>query len=53
MEKKILNIKFNNEPVYGVNDKYMKTKNMIIMQILIFTIKKYQKKMHRVSVFHQ
>ena len=29
MEKKLLNIKFHNEPVYGVNDKYTKRKNKI------------------------
>ena len=28
-KKKLLNIKFHNEPVYGVNDKYMKRKNKI------------------------
>ena len=34
------------ESVYGDYDKYIKTK------ILIFKAKKYQKKMHHISVYH-
>ena len=43
--EKLLKIKFDSEPVYGNNDKYIKTK------IHIFKAKVYQKKKHHASVY--
>ena len=49
----LMNIKFDSEPVYGDNDKYIKTKrHMEITQILIFKVIKYQKKMRDTNVCH-
>ena len=50
----LMNIKFDSEPVYGDNDKYIKTKvNLYGDKINTnFQGKKYQKKMHHVSVYH-
>ena len=44
----LMNIKFDSEPVYGDNDKYIKK----IKSIQIFKAKKYQKKMHHISAYH-
>ena len=47
-------INTDSEPVYGDNDKYIKTKShMKIRQILIFMTKNYQKKMHHTNVYHE
>ena len=48
----LMNIKFDSEPVYGDNDKYIKTKiNLYGDKINTnFQGKKYQKKTHHVSV---
>ena len=49
----LMNIEFDSEPVYGDNDKYIKTKkHMEIKQIQIFKITKYQKKRHHTGVCH-
>ena len=50
----LINIKFDSEPVYGDNDKYIKTKiNLYGDKINTnFQGKKYQKKMHHISVYH-
>ena len=45
----LMNIKFDSEPVYGDNDKYIKTK---IKCIQIFKVKECQKNMHHTSVCH-
>ena len=47
--KSLLSIKFNSEPVYGNNDKYIKTK--IKSYSDNFSIKKCQKKMYHASVY--
>ena len=56
MEKveSLLNIKLDSEPVYGDNDKYIKTKkeHMVVIRLQIFKAKACQKKKHHVSV-HQ
>ena len=44
----LMNIEFDSEPVYGNDDKYIKTK---IRQIETFKVIKYQKKMHHISVY--
>ena len=55
-------IDFDSEPVYGVNDKCIKTRikpygdklntNGNRISNKVFKVIKYQKKMHRVSVCH-
>ena len=49
-----MNTEFDNEPVYGDNDKSIKTKKsyMKIKWIQIFKVRKFQKKMHHKSVCH-
>ena len=49
----LMNIKFDSEPVYGDNNKYIKTKikTKEIKYIQIFMAKKYQKKTHHISVY--
>ena len=39
--------KIDSEPVYGDNDKYIKTKKSFVDKT-----KEYQKKMHHISAFH-
>ena len=50
----LMNIKFDSEPVFGDNDKYIKTKiNLYGNKINTnFQDKKYQKKMHHISAYH-
>ena len=52
--RNLMNINFDSEPVYGDNDKYIKTKIRLhgdkIKQT--FKAKKYQKKMHHISAYH-
>ena len=50
----LMNIKFDGEPVYDDNDKYMKAKikSYRDKENTIFKAKKYQKKMHHISVCH-
>ena len=49
----IINIKFDSKPVYGDNDKYIKTKIKIYEdRVNTNKAKKYQKKMHHVSAYH-
>ena len=49
----LMNIEFDSEPVYGNNDKYIKTKikSFGIRQIETFKVIKYQKKIHHASVY--
>ena len=51
--KKLLKIEFDSEPVYGDNDKYIKTKIKIYDGSMIkhFQSKKYQKKKHHSSIY--
>ena len=51
--EKLLKIKFDSEPVYDDNGKYIKTKikYMVVVQIHIFKVKVYQKKKHHPSVY--
>ena len=48
----LLNIKFDSEPVYGDNDKYIKTKIKLYGDKINFQAKKYQTKMHHISAHH-
>ena len=50
----LMNIEFDSEPVYGDNDKYKKTKIKLYGDNVntYFQGKKYQKKMHHISVYH-
>ena len=50
----IVNIKFDSEPVYGDNDKYIKTKIKLYEDRLNtnFRGKKAPKKMHHVSAYY-
>ena len=50
----LMNIELDSKPVYGDNDKYIKTKiNLYGDKIKTnFQSKKYQKKMHHISVYH-
>ena len=45
----LMNIKFNSEPVYGENDKYIKTK-IKLYEDKVNT--NFQKKMHHISAYH-
>ena len=48
-----MNIKFDSEPVYGDNDKYIKAKiKSYGNKLQIFMAKIYQKKMHYISACH-
>ena len=51
--EKLLKVKFDSEPVYGYNDKYVKTKTKIYAGSVNtnFQAKKCQKKKHHVSVY--
>ena len=50
----VMNIEFDSEPVYGDNDKYIKAKikSYEDKANTNFQGKKYQKKMHHISVCH-
>ena len=50
----LLSIKFDSEPVYGDNEKYIKTKIKLYGDKINtnFQGKKCQKKMHQISVYH-
>ena len=51
----LMNIKFDSEPVYGDNDKYINTKIKLYEDKINKSIKgkkKYQKKMHHINVYH-
>ena len=50
----LLSIKFDSRPVYGDNDKYIKTKIKLHGDKVNtnFQVKKYQKKMHHISAYH-
>ena len=52
--KTLLNIKFDNEPVYGDNDEYLKAKIEIYDNNVNtnFQVKKAPKKMPHISVCH-
>ena len=49
-----LDVQFDSDPVYGDNEKYIKTKIRIYEDRVIsnFQGKKYQKKMHHIIVLH-
>ena len=51
--EKLLKTEFDSEPVYGDNDKYIKTKIKIYAGSMIkhFQSKKYQKKKHHSSIY--
>ena len=51
--EKVLKTKFDSNPVYGDNEKYIKTKikNTMIVLLQIFITKKYQKKTHLTIVY--
>ena len=51
---KLLSIKFDSEPAYGGNNKYIKTKIKLDRDKINtnFQGKKYQKKKHHISVCH-
>ena len=46
--EKVLKTKFDSNPVYGDDEKYIQTKikNTVIVLLQIFITKKYQKKTH-------
>ena len=51
----LMNIGFDSEPVYDDNDKYIKTKIKLYRDKVNTNFqgkKKYQKKMHHISVYH-
>ena len=50
----LTNMKFDSEPVYGDNDKYIKTKIKLYGDKVNkkFQGKKYQKKMYHISAYH-
>ena len=51
----LLSIKFDSEPVYGDNDKYIKNKNKSIWRQKKYNFsrqKKYQTKTHHISAYH-
>ena len=50
----LMDVKFGSEPIFGDNDKYIKTKIKIYRdkQTPIFKVKKYQKKMLYINVYH-
>ena len=50
----LLDVQFDSDPVYGDNEKYIKTKIRMHEDRLItnFQGKKYQKKMHHINVLH-
>ena len=51
----LMNIKFDSEPVYGDNGKYINTKIKLYEDKINKSIKgkkKYQKKMHHINVYH-
>ena len=47
-----MNTKFDSEPVYGDNDKYIKTKIKTYGECKFSRQKKCQKKMHHINVCH-
>ena len=49
--EKLLKINFDSKPVYGDNDKYVKTKIYNGSVNPIFQGKKYQKKKHHASLY--
>ena len=51
--EKVLKTKFDSNPVYGDDGKYIKTKikNTVIVLLQIFITKKYQKKTHLTIVY--
>ena len=51
--EKLLEIKFDSKPIYGDDEKYIKTKNknMVIVLLQIFTVKKCQKEKLHASVY--
>ena len=49
--KSLLNIKFDSEPVYGDNDKYIKKKHMVVVLLQIFRVKICQKKKLHASLY--
>ena len=52
-DRNLLNIKFDSEPVYGNNDKYIKTKIKIYEdKVNTNKVTKYQKKMHHTNAYH-
>ena len=53
--EKLLKIDFESKPVYGDDDKYIKTKikNMQAVCLQIFITKKCQNKKHHVNVYQQ
>ena len=50
----LMNIKFDSEPVYGDNDKYVKTKIKLYGDKVNtnFQGRKYQKEMHHMNAYH-
>ena len=47
----LMRINFESTPVYGDDNKYIKTKIKIYVGNIIFTIKKCLKKSHQASVY--
>ena len=50
----LLDVQFDSDPIYGDNEKYIKTKIRMYKDRVItnFQGKKYQKKMHDIVVLH-
>ena len=49
----LLNIEFDSEPIYGDNDKYIKTKiNLYGEKINTKKVKRGIKKMHHIGAYH-
>ena len=50
----LMDIKLGSEPIFGDNDKYIKTKKKYIeiKQTPIFKEKRYQKKMIYINIYH-
>ena len=48
----LMKTKFDSEPVYGDNDKYIKTKKSHMEIPKVFKSKKCQKKMHHINAYY-
>ena len=49
--EKLLKKQFDSKPVYGVDEKHIKTKQTVIVLLQIFITKKFQKKKHHASIY--
>ena len=49
--EKLLKKQFDSKPVYGVDEKHIKTKQTVIVLLQILITKKFQKKKHHASIY--